>query len=98
MGTIAEWFKKLWDIEVKAYHSLKTAINEDKTHIPVLVPNPITGQDEPKTHLQLWFKTALVPIIIFAVVVLLVWSIFNKNRPGDKRKSHHGVNRYGERY
>lgn len=85
-------------MEVKAYHALKAALEKDKSHIPELITNPITGKLEPHTHLSLWFKASLVPIIIFAVFVLLVWSFFNKTNTRDRRRSHHGINKFGERY
>jgi len=98
MGDFTGWLKKLWDIEVNAYHSLKTAIALDKNGTPVMVTDSKTGEKVAKTNVSIWFKASLVPIIIFAVIVLFVWSFFNKTNPRDKRISHHGINRYGERY
>ena len=84
---------KLWKHLVKMYQSLKVALETDKEEAEVVKR---LGQTEKKGNLNLfaWFKLFWVTLAIMFVAVFVIWN-YIKPRP---KGSHHGYNKYGERY
>lgn len=58
----------------------------------VSVPNP-------NANIKNWIKTFGLGLVVLGLTALGFWSVIRK-RPHDSRvkRSHHGINQYGERY
>lgn len=84
-GVNGGFFGKIWAEQLKMWKALG----------PGLKTGGITGVVN-------WAKIFIVPLVIFIVTVIIVWSVIKPSsrrtggRYGDR--SHHGVNKFGERY
>jgi len=84
---------------VKMFNYLKFCIAEDKKDIEMTITDGI--QRKKYANLINFFKLFWVTlaIILFAgFFVLRMISINNRSTYKDGRKSHHGVNKFGQRY
>ena len=74
------------------YQSLKTAIETDKADNESAKIKGLTTKSY--GNLTAWFKLFWVTLAIMFVAVFVIWN-YIKPRP---KGSHHGYNKYGERY
>lgn len=85
--------------QVEAYKDLKKALKADKMSNDEAERKGLTV--DRFYYLKEWFKLHWVNLVIFLFVIFGFWKIAQpeKKKPYvDKRKSHHGINKYGERY
>jgi hypothetical protein len=91
--------KRLMNYFKELYDSLQKSIKVDRNVNEKLKEQGLA----PSSHSQLinWFKAAWFALAIILVGGVLIWQIVRGPRTSpyrDGRRSHHGVNRYGERY
>jgi heme/copper-type cytochrome/quinol oxidase subunit 2 len=86
---MGDLLQKTWEYLTDMWVSLKTSIDQDKNWS---VTNKNTGKTE--SRVWVWFKTFW---IVLAIILISAFVIWNYIKPREKT-SHHGWNRYGERY
>lgn len=77
---------------VTMWQSLWKAIKEDKEWP---VTNEQTGKRE--YRLNIWFKTFWITLVILLLAGIIIWDLIRPVKM-NKKRSHHGYNKYGERY
>lgn len=86
----------------KAFEELKKAIREDKALLNLKGRAPISEEEKidqsfpTGVHLNGWAKTHMSNIITWGVAGLMILALFSQG--SGRKSSHHGINRYGERY
>jgi len=95
MEKFKAWLFGVWNKEVEAWRGLQEALSADKNKVPVLSSS---GEPTIITNTEVWLRRFITPVVVTFVGIFLIWSFFKEQARPKKKYSHHGVNRYGERY
>lgn len=99
MAGIIDALKNALAQQSEAYKELQNALKQDKES-NIEAENKGLAVDK-TYYFKEWFKIYWVQVVIFFIFIFGVWKVLQpvKKKPYiDRRRSHHGINKYGERY
>lgn len=81
--------------QVEAFRALRKAFQMDAER-EKLLRDSRTEDPTPSKHVKAWFKTGWVNVLVWLLSAAIMWKLLEPKK--DKRRSHHGINKYGEPY
>lgn len=81
--------------QVKAFQALRKAFQMDSEREKLLRDS---GREDPTPgkYKKEWLKTGWVNLVVWVIAAAIMWKLLEPKK--DKRRSHHGINKYGEPY
>lgn len=103
MDNLGTWLKKEWAYVQTMWSYLGFALREDKADAIKMADGTHPGMVAGKNMDNFWriYKYPLIGAVVLIAVIFFIISLFKaRHRPQykDGRSSHHGINKYGERY
>lgn len=84
-----------WQARKEAVSSLRKAFQLDEARVKTL-GDKVSDDPTPSKNLKTWMQSHVFDIALWFITLLVVWEILKPKK--DKRRSHHGVNKYGQPY
>jgi len=81
--------------QIEAFKAMRRAFEMDAERAKLLRDS---GREDPtpNKNVKEWWKNGWKNVLIWAITALIVWAAIQPKK--DKRRSHHGVNKFGVPY